>query len=217
MKKRAFGILMAIICAASAVWSQLDNILSPSRLPYLKDSKLIQISSHDTTGGTNDYIAIPAGATATLAKMQGPGVIAHIWVTISAQDRYFLRRILLRMYWDGEDNPSVEAPIGDFFGTGFQYKQYFTPFVGMSSGGYYTYFPMPFNTSARIEVVNETGQEINSFYYHIVYHKLTGPLDTSIAYFHASWRREPQTDPKKDYLILDAEGEGQYVGTNMSM
>lgn len=217
MKKRTFGIFMAIICATSAVWSQLDNILSPSRLPYLKDSKLIQISSHDTTGGNDDYIAIPAGATATLAKVQGPGVIAHIWVTISSRDQYFLRRILLRMYWDGEDNPSVEVPIGDFFGTGFQYKQYFTPFVGMSSGGYYSYFPMPFNTSARIEVVNETGQEINSFFYHIAYHKLTGPLDTSIAYFHASWRREPRTEPRKDYLILDAEGEGHYVGTNMSM
>jgi hypothetical protein len=140
-----------------------------------------------------------------------------MWVTIFSKDPYFLRRIVLRMYWDGEQTPSVEVPIGDFFGTGFQYKQYVTPYLGMSSGGYYTYFPMPFNKSARIEVVNQTGMEVNSFYYHIDYQQLNQLLDSSAAYFHASWRREQRTEQGKPYLILDAEGEGHYVGTSMSM
>lgn len=205
-------------CASSVLAQpELDNILSPSRLPYLKDTKLIQISSTDTTGGNNDFVAIPAGRTAMLADIHGPGVIVNFWVTISSPDKYFLRRILLRMYWDGEKDASVEVPIGDFFGTGFQYKHYVTPFLGMSSGGYYSYFPMPFNTSARIEVVNQTGLEINSFYYHIDYHQLTKPLEPSAAYFHASWRREPRTSPGTNFLILNAEGEGHYVGTNLSM
>ena len=65
----------------------------------------------------------------------------------------------------------------------------------MSSGGYYCYFPMPFNVSARVEVANETGQAIPSFYYHIDYHKLNAPLDSTVAYFHATWHREIRTDP----------------------
>jgi hypothetical protein len=197
--------------------SVLDKVLSPSHLPYLKNSKLVQISSYDRSGGNADFISIPDGATAKLAEMEGPGVIVNIWVTIASRDTYFLRRILLRMYWDGEHYPSVEVPIGDFFGTGFQYKQYVTPFVGMSSGGYYCYLPMPFQKSARVEVVNQTGQEINSFYYHIDYHKLGERLEPNVAYFHASWRRDIRTSSKENYLVLDASGEGHFVGLNMSM
>jgi hypothetical protein len=209
--------LLLLAAPVAVAQTALDNILSPSRLPYLKQSRLIQISSHDTTGGNNDFIAVHAGATARLADIQGPGVVTMIWVTIASPDKYFLRRILLRMYWDGETSPSVEVPIGDFFGTGFQYKHYLTPFLGMSSGGYYSYFPMPFNSGARIEVVNETGQEINSFYYHIDYQKLSGPLEPSVARFHSSWHREIRTSPGRYYTILEAEGEGHLVGVNLSM
>ncbi len=216
--KNVAVILLAVSCSTAVLaQSQLDNLLSPGRLPYLKSSTLHQISSNDTSGGNNDFIAIPAGKTARLAEITGPGVITNIWVTISSPDKYMLRRILLRMYWDGETNPSVEVPIGDFFGTGFQYKQYITPYVGMSSGGYYCYFPMPFNKSARIEVVNETGEEIYSFYYHIDYHSLEAPLEPSVAYFHASWHRDIRTDPKSYFTLLDATGEGHLVGVNMSM
>ncbi len=195
----------------------LDNILSPSKLPYLKNSKLIQISSYDTTGKNSDYVTVPIGKTQMLAEMEGPGVIARIWVTIASRDPFFLRRILLRMYWDDETNPSVEVPIGDFFGTGFEYKHHLAQYVGMSSGGYYCYFPMPFNKSARVEIVNETGSEINSFYYHIDYQKLYFEMDKDVAYFHANWRREVKTDPDKNYLVLNAEGNGHFVGCNLSM
>ncbi|HXX65482.1 MAG TPA: glycoside hydrolase family 172 protein [Bacteroidota bacterium] len=212
-------MLLACVLAISAVSAQtpLENLLSPSRLPFLKQSTLVQISSNDTTGGNSDFIPIPTGATARLAQIQGPGVITMIWATIASNDVYFLRHIVLRMYWDGESDPSVEVPIGDFFGTGFQYKQFVTPFVGMSSGGYYCYFPMPFNKSARVEVVNETGQPISSFYYHIDYHKLPGPLDSTVAYFHATWHREIRTNPSHYYTLLEASGEGQLVGVNLNM
>jgi len=215
---RSAVILAALVLfARAAVAQSLDNILSPSRLPYLKSSRLIQISSYDRTGGNADFVPIPPGGTARLADIQGPGVIVQFWVTIGAKDPYFLRRILLRMYWDGEDNPSVETPIGDFFGTGFQYKHFVTPFIGMSSGGYYSYFPMPFRKSARVEVVNQTGQSVNSFYYHIDYQKLETPLESDVAYFHSQWRREIRTTEKSNYVVLDAEGEGHFVGLNMSM
>ena len=217
LKSLLSALCLALCASAAPAQTSLDNLLSPSRLPYLKESRLIQISSHDTTGGNNDFIAVPAGATAQIADIQGPGVVTMIWVTIASNDPYFLRRIILRMYWDGEKSPSVEVPIGDFFGTGMQYKHYLTPLVGMSSGGYYSYFPMPFATGARIEIVNETGLEINSFYYHIDYQKLSAPPEPSVARFHASWRREIRTSPGKYYTLLEAEGEGHLVGVNMSM
>jgi len=219
MRTRIIFLGLSMLGISGPLFSQsvLDNILSPSRLPYLKDSKLIQISSHDTAGGNSDFITIADGKTATLAAIEGPGVVVQIWVTISSKDKYFLRRILLRMYWDGEEDPSVEVPIGDFFGTGFQYEQYVTPFVGMSSGGYYCYWPMPFQRSARIEAVNQTGQAISAFYYHIDYQKLSQPLEATAAYFHANWRRELRTKSKENYTILEAAGEGQVVGVNMSM
>ena len=214
---RTLGFLLLCFVASKGFAQSLDDILSPSRLPYLKHSHLIQISSYDRTGGNADFVPIPVGGTAVLADIQGPGVVVQFWVTIGAEDKYFLRRILLRMYWDGEENPSVEVPIGDFFGTGFQYKHYVTPYIGMSSGGYYSYFPMPFQKSARIEVVNQTGAEVNSFYYHIDYQKLDRPLEDDVAYFHSQWHRDVRTKDKSNYVVLDAQGEGHFVGLNMSM
>ncbi len=214
----ALSLLLMTACGMHAyAQGSLDDVLSFSRLPSLKHSRLMQMSSTDTSGGNNDFIAIPAGGHAILADIEGPGVIVQFWLTIDSPDKYFLRHILLRMYWDGEETPSVEVPVGDFFGTGFQYKQWWSLLEGMSSGGYYSYFPMPFNKRARIEVVNETGAEINSFYYHLDYQKLREPLDASVAYFHAMWRREIRTDPRHPYLILDAEGEGQFIGMNLNM
>ena len=217
LKKIPVLLVLLGLSAMLSAQSVLDNILSPSRLPYLKKSKMIQISSYDRSGGNNDRINLKIGETATIAEMEGPGVITRIWITIDSRDPYFLRRIVLRMFWDGEENPSVEVPVGDFFGTGFRYKQYMSAFVGMTSGGYYCYFPMPFRKSARIEVQNQTGQEIYAFYYHIDYQKLEQPLEDDVAYFHAQWRRDLRTSPKKNYTVLEAEGEGHFVGLNMSM
>jgi hypothetical protein len=219
MMRTIINILAFICCGISTLAAQgpLDNLLSPARLPFLKESRLVQVSSHDTSGGNIDFIAITAGGTATIADLKGPGIIVGIWFTVASPDKYFLRRTLVRMYWDGEESPSVDVPLGDFFGTGFQYKHYVTPYLGMSSGGYYCYFPMPFDRSARVEVVNQTGQEINSFYYHIDYQWLPKPLDPDLAYFHATWRREPRTDPHHAYTILEARGRGHLVGVNMSM
>ncbi len=218
--KRIWIVLMTALTAVTAVAPAIAQPAAPpdiDGLPFLKEGRLLQISSYDRTGGNSDFIAIKDGATATLADIKGPGVIVRIWVTIASPDKHFLRRIILRMFWDGEATPSVEVPVGDFFGTGFQYKQYVTPYLGMSSGGYYSFFPMPFGRSARVEVVNETGQEINSFYYHIDYRRLEKPLPADAAYFHAQWRRDPRAGRGANYTILEATGRGHLVGVNMSM
>lgn len=210
-----FCVIVLVSCQPEIKYSQLEDYTSEGSLARLKDGKMIQVSSFDSTGANNDRINIHAGETATIFDVQGPGLITRIWITIDSRDPYFLRRILLRMYWDGEDNPSVEVPVGDFFGCGYEYKHYTSRHLGMSSGGYYCYFHMPFNKSARIEVVNETGEEVYAFYYHINYFELDKPFDENIAYFHAQWNRDIRTNYGGNYTVLDAEGQGHFVGCNL--
>src|SRR5690242_4813621 len=89
-----------------------------SHLPAPHDYALKRISSYDRAGGNEDYRALPAGGSLTLLDEAGPGEITHAWITIASREPYHLKKIVLRMYWDGEDTPSVEAPVGDFFGLG---------------------------------------------------------------------------------------------------
>lgn len=225
MKKSYFLLLTGIVSVILLCFSgcestnraDLDKLLSPSALPYLKPSKLIQVSSHDTTGGNNDRISIPSGKTATILNADGPGLISRIWFTIDSRDPYFLRRILIRMYWDDEENPSVEVPLGDFFGCGFEYQQYSTPFLGMTSGGYTCFFPMPFEESAKIDIVNETGQEIYAFYFQVDFHRLEKPISTDVGYFHAWWNRNIRTSVDSSYTVLKTIGKGHIVGVNLNM
>jgi len=218
MKKTVYLFLIVILlvsCKTPTQYSRLEDFTSPGSLARLKPGKMIQVSSYDTTGANNDRINIHQGQTATILDVDGPGLISRIWVTIDSRDPHFLRRILLRMYWDGEENPSVIVPVGDFFGCGFEYRHYTAQYLGMSSGGYYCYFPMPFNRHAKIEVLNETGEEVYAFYYQIDYFKPEHPFGEDVAYFHACWNREVRTDSKKNYTVLEAEGNGHFAGCNI--
>ena len=93
-------------------------------LPQAKDYAQHRVSSYDRSGGNGDARAIAPGETLTLLDEAGPGMITHVWVTIASDDPHHLKALVLRMYWDGEAAPSVEAPIGDFFGLGLgDYEQ----------------------------------------------------------------------------------------------
>lgn len=189
---------------------------SIANLPRLKQGKCYQESSYDRTGGNEDFIRIPAGETATLASIEGTGCISRIWLTITSEDLYILRRALLKMYWDGEENPSVESPVGDFFGTGFsRYRHFDSFFLGMTSGGTYCYFPMPFASQALIQLENQSKKPVKMFYYAVTY-QLFDRLPENTGRFHAKWRRDT-TVKGENYLILEAKGRGHFVGCNMSM
>jgi hypothetical protein len=223
--KRAFipaGVIMLIIILGltscnTGNRADIQSLLSPAALPYLKKSKLIQVSSYDTSGGNTDRIVIEPGKTATIFKVAGPGMIVRMWFAIDSRDPYFLRRVVIRMYWDDELKPSVEVPLGDFFGCGFTYTPYMSQYLGMTSGGYVSYFPMPFESKARIEIVNETRQEIPGFFYQVDYQKFEGALESDVAYFHARWNRSIRTNYDSNYVILKAEGKGHLVGVNLNM
>jgi len=207
-------------------------MVSPlSGLAHLRNYKSKRVSSWDRTGGNADFITIPSHKRVVFADIKGAGCIRHIWITIACKDKYYMRKILLRMYWDGEANPSVECPIGDFFGVGHGLVNHFVSLpLSMITGGddkaaLNCYFPMPFAESARIEVENECDVEVSHFYYHVDY-ELYDAIDEDLGRFHACWNRENpckalDTDinltGKDNYVILEAVGKGHYVGCNLSI
>ncbi|MBD3414263.1 MAG: DUF2961 domain-containing protein [Candidatus Aminicenantes bacterium] len=203
------------------IWILSTAVHSQNLLEKLSESKNYQsnrVSSYDISGGNNDRISIQPGETVELAEIKGPGAIHHIWVTISAEP-FYGRKIVLRMYWDQEEHPSVEAPIGDFFGVGHGLNRNFSSLaINCSSQGRARncYWYMPFQKSARITATNEGEQTVGAFYYYIDYRELNS-LAPDTPYFHAQYRQDMPCVPGENYLILNASGRGHYVGCNLSI
>src|SRR5271157_2518691 len=140
-------------------------------LPQAKDYVQHRASSYDRTGGNADFRTIAAGETLTLLDENGPGLISHIWITIASDDDHHLKAIVLRMYWDGEATPSVETPIGDFFGLGLG-DYYLYQSLPLSVGpdkALNSFFPMPYQKHARITVTNEGKVKVWAFFWNIDY------------------------------------------------
>jgi hypothetical protein len=216
-------------------------------LPRLRSSKRRRVSSYDRSGGNDDRLHIAPGETAVLADIAGAGVVNHVWVTIAPKNEIdpehpdtsfatdFLRRLVLRVYWDGQEDPSVVAPIGDFFGVGHGRTTNFvsaplqmSPEDGRS---FNCFFHMPFANGARFEVTSELEHDSVYFYYYVDYEQLSG-LEDGLGRFHAQWQGESptvgieqgeltnfefqldgeNTTGEGNYVILDAAGRGHYVG-----
>ena len=157
-------------------------------------------------------VKIEAGTTFTLAQIDGPGAIQHIWMTPTGTWRYSV----LRMYWDGETTPSVETPVGDFFASPWQrYAQISSLAVCVNPGSAFnSYWSMPFRKGARITLEN-IGEKEMTLYYQIDY-ALTEIADDA-AYFHAQFRRVNPLPYKDVYTLVDGiRGQGHYVGTSMA-
>lgn len=208
------GLLRAS-CVAQEMFLPLDG------LSTLRDFRAMRASSSDPNweNGNGDARNIAPGATLTLAELQGPGRIVHIWFTISHNESNYGKLLVLRMYWDGEKTPSVECPINDFFCQGHGMDVYVNSLpIRVTSDGRARncYWPMPFNKSAKITVTNEGKVACGAFYYYVDWQK-TDKLPKNTAYFHAKYRQEYPCVSGRDYLILDAEGKGHYVGCNLSV
>lgn len=160
----------------------------------------------------NPYIIIQPGDTFEIANIEGPGAIQHIWMTPTGQ----WRNTILRFYWDGQEAPSVECPVGDFFCSGWQeYHQVSTLAVCVNPGSAFNcYWTMPFRKGCRITLENRA-EEAVTYYYQIDYTLTEVPQDS--AYFHAQFRRVNPLPYKEVYTILDGvKGQGQYVGTYLA-
>lgn len=157
---------------------------------------------------------VKAGKTYTLLDAEGSGMVRHIWFTFPPDDKLAMRNLILRMYWDGQDTPSVEAPIGDFFGLPHGVNRDMqSDYVQVVAGkAYNCWIPMPFRTHARITVENDTGKEINHLFYQIDY-TLGDEIPQDAGYFHAQFRRQNPCPKYADYTIADIRGKGVYLGT----
>ncbi|MGP4078752.1 glycoside hydrolase family 172 protein [Pseudalkalibacillus sp. R45] len=223
-------------------------------LARIRDCKRKRISSYDPEGGNYDWIELAGSEQRTIANLSGAGCIRHIWCTMfpPSGEENSLRKVLIRMYWDGEDHPSVEVPIGDFFGMGHGIsKNFWSLPLSMSPDqgrGFNCYFAMPYSDGGKIEIVNEGDTQLN-YYFYIDYEEYE-QLGDDIGRFHAQWRREeatdtwgaemplneplgataegqrylmdvlwkkPNFDGKDNYVILEAEGKGHYIGCNLNI
>jgi hypothetical protein len=157
------------------------------------------------------YVRIEPNQTVVLADIKNSGAIQHIWMTPTKNNRLNI----IRIYWDGEETPSIECPVGDFFATGWgPYMNFSSLAVCVNPGsGFNCYWTMPFRKSAKITMTN-MGDKKMSVYYQIDYVLAEVPKDA--AYLHAQFRRVETVPFKEVYTIVDGiKGQGQYVGTYM--
>ncbi|MFO7948379.1 MAG: glycoside hydrolase family 172 protein [Armatimonadota bacterium] len=218
-----------------------ENMLRGLTIP--RNVKARRVSSYATDGKNHDRWELEPNSTTTIADIQGPGCITHIWMTSGSDEPAWPRRVVIRIYWDDEQNPSVEVPMGDFFGCGHGLIRQWesvpmntTGPDGRNRSAFNCWLPMPFNEAARIEIVNDSG-EPRPLYFYIDYEERPQPHD-EVLYFHSTWRREnpcdgwadpsismgdpelnqkPNLSDEGNYLILQAEGRGTYIGCNLSI
>jgi hypothetical protein len=233
---RIFALAVFCFLAAPLVSQDTSNWLVA--LPEAKDYVQKRASSYDLSGGNADARPLAPGETLTLLDADGPGLVSHVWFTIASDDPNHLKAIVLRMYWDGESTPSVEAPVGDFFGLGLgDYHLYqSTPLSVGSDKALNCFFPMPFQKHARMTVTNEGAIKTDAFYFNIDYRAYNKPLPSDSLYFHAQyrqaapnhgwtneWKSNGDMDGKKNlngdgnYVWMEAAGRGHFVGVTMSV
>jgi hypothetical protein len=233
-------VAVVLVCLSALAIGQQNGPLDG--VPNLSDAVSKRASSADRSGGNADWVEVKANSTVTLADIHGAGSIRHIWFTINSPSPFHLRELVLRMYWDGETEPSVEVPIGDFFGTGFEYEDVPGGHRGQKYQSWWSlpitvqdramncYFEMPFGNGARVTLTNDGGQDVPNLYFHIDYQEFSNAqLVSNKGRFHAQWRRQvtraiPESesggknvDGKNNYVFMEAKGKGQYVGTILNV
>ena len=229
-----------------------------AELARLREYRSRRLSSWDRSGGNFDAILIAPGECRTFGEIEGAGIVRHIWMTMMPlpPEPHFLRRMVLRVFWDGEETPSIEAPVGDFFGIGFGLRRNFVSLPLQMSpqdgGAFNCWFPMPFADGARFEIENQ-GKSQQVFYFYLDYEEHR-EIDPDLGRFHAWWNRlnptagtaresgygrkdygltdqrpvgagfgfpgpwgETNLTGHRNYVILDVEGNGHYVGCNLNV
>lgn len=203
------------------------------------DARSRRASSWDRRGGNWDFIVVPAGETASLLEVEGAGCVSHLYCALAFPELTDYRDAILRCFWDGEETPSVEVPLGDFFSVAHARIRLVNsaltavrPGFG-ASHGLHAWFPMPFSTGARITLEHRgdgpLGGALPAFWYHVDYETYDRPLPDDALRFHAQWRQEKPTaavgpqpnvqlhgglnlDGKENYVALEATGRGQMIG-----
>ena len=200
---------------------------SLANLARLRDFQRHRLSSYDRRGGNRDFVLLPPGERVELGRIDGAGCVKHVWVTTMPiqEEPHDLCGLVLRAWWDGEATPSVEAPLGDFFGVGFGLRRNFASLPLQMSPqdgrGMNCWFPMPFADGARFEIENQ-GAVMRVFYFYVDYEAYPR-LDPALARFHAWWNRlsrsaglarERGLGPE-DYATIEARLRGPWREPNL--
>lgn len=176
-------------------------------------------SANPDLSKNGDARPIPPGETLVLLDADGPGVVNHIWCTINSPDIFHGRSHVIRVYYDNAEKPSIQIPLGDFFGVGHgAAENYHSAVTSVSSYGRARscYWRMPFNEHIRMTISNDSSEHrTGSFYFYVDWEKHDSLPDDTV-YFHANYRQERATGPE-DFLLLDTKGRGHYVGTVYSV
>lgn len=207
-------------------------------------ARSLRASSYDRSGANQDFLTIRPGETATLMEHEGPGCITHLYCAMVLPDLRDFRNGILRCYWDGDEDPSVEVPLGDFFGLSHgRIREFASSLVAVNAGvgsshGFNAYFPMPFDRGARITLENRgdapLGGALQAFWYHVEYEAYADPLPEGVERFHACYRQErpttavgetpnltlhgaENTDGRENYVALDTAGRGRMVGLHLQV
>jgi hypothetical protein len=235
-------VVLLVIVVLLPVFSVLAQSHSDWRvdLTQPQDYVLKRVSSFDRSGGNADFRPIAPGQTLTILDADGPATLTHIWFTLASDESFHLKKLVLRMFWDHEATPSVETPLGDFFGLGLgQYYLWESELLSVANHhALNCFFPMPFQKHAVITVSNEGRQNVDAFYFNLDYRAYSRPLPTDTLYFHAQFRQAQPNhgwtndwtsngdarvddvknlDGKDNYVWMEATGRGHYVGVTMSV
>lgn len=167
---------------------------------------------------TRKKVDIAPGETLRLCHIEGAGRVVRFWVTLPVVGLgRVLERAVLRMYWDGEESPSVEVPLGAFFGATFGKPRHLvSDRLVIAGGAYVCRFEMPFNTGAIIEIQNDSTHPIRYLFFQIGY-LVEPPRDAPRPTFHAQFRREAPAAPRRPFTVLSARGRGWLAGVRMDL
>jgi len=221
-------LVLVLVLAPLAVPTQAHRLpIGPGGLAGLASphhGRAMSSTSADPSGGNADYRVVAPGDSLTILDYRGAGVVRRFHMTVFPptffappdQASAARRQVILRMYWDGEKSPSVEVPLGDFFGVGFGEQRDFVSLpLSRTSGGYNCYWPMPFHRAARWTLTNVSGAAFTAFWN--IDFTAERALPKDVPHFHAQWRRENPTQPGRSYTILETRGVGHFVGTALFM
>jgi hypothetical protein len=216
-------IPMVLFLAIPALaWGQnaATGPLDPLEFARLKSYGAYRSSSNNLYVDSNDDSKHPIpGETVVLADLQGPGIVNHIWITIADSEYAWPRLLRVRVYYDGHKTPSVDVPLGDFFGVGHGYERNLNSMMVRNASfgrARNSYWPMPFRKSCKITLTNEGRRRVTSFYYHVDWQKHDS-LPEDIGYFHAHYRQATPPPAGKLYTLLNIRGVGHYVGSVLNI
>lgn len=211
MRRALCAVIVLQFAATAACGGEILDELTHSQ-----NGRSRRVSSTDSDiNGNGDSKTVLPGQTLVLAELDGPGVITHFWNTTASLNPFSGRSLVLRMYWDGAERPSVEVPLGDFFGVGHGATATFQSLpVGVSSHGRSRkcYWRMPFRKRAKVTLTNENFEfGPVAFYYYLDWEQVDERPDDTL-YFHARYRQQTPAMPG-DHVLLETSGRGHYVGT----